>query len=59
MICQEIAKGYSGSFETWHDGRGRHTDMTYFISAQGKVVDTIDVSDRFGKKDEGMMAGKN
>jgi hypothetical protein len=30
---------------------GADADMIYLINAQGAVVDTIDVFDRFGKKE--------
>lgn len=33
------------------DRRGPDADMMYVINAQGQVADTIDVFDRFGKKD--------
>jgi hypothetical protein len=39
-------------FRFWEgDRRGPHADMIYLINAQGAVVETIDVFDRFGKKE--------
>jgi hypothetical protein len=39
-------------FRFWEgDRRGPHADMIYVINAQGAVVDTIGVFDRFGKKE--------